>query len=237
MLVHAGGMLTALLDLVLPRSCAGCRLPGLGLCASCRALLTGPALGLVRPDPCPSGLPPLATHAVYDGPVRGLLLSHKEKGRLQLTRPLGRALANAVSVHVPGPVVLCPVPSAPRAVRERGYDHALRLARAAARELRAAGVPARSVRLLGPARRIADQSGLTTDQRAANLHGALRATRPPAGPVVIVDDVVTTGATLVEATRALRAAGHTVVGAATVAATARRTPRRASPLPPKAGEG
>lgn len=231
------GVLVALLDLVLPRTCAGCRVPGLGLCASCRALLTGPALGLVRPDPCPPGLPPVSTHVVYDGPVRGLLLSHKEKGRLQLTRPLARALATAVSVHGSGPVVLCPVPSAPGAIRERGYDHALRLAGAAARELRAVGVPAVSVRLLAPARKVADQSGLTTEQRAANLHGALRATRAPAGPVVIVDDVVTTGATLVEATRALRAAGHRVVGAATVAATARRAPRRASPLPPKAGGG
>jgi predicted amidophosphoribosyltransferase len=225
-------VLATLLDLVLPRSCGGCGVPGCGLCPSCRALLAGPALGLVRPDPCPPGLPPLSTLLVYDGPVRRLLLSHKEKGHLQLTAPLGRALATAVLVHGSGPVVLCPVPSSAQAVRERGHDHANRLASAAARALRAQGVPARPARLLRPVRGVADQSGLTTAQRAANLRGALRATQRVLGPVVVIDDVVTTGATLVEATRALRAAGHDVVGAATVAATARQSPRRASPLLP-----
>jgi predicted amidophosphoribosyltransferase len=228
-------VLAVLLDLVLPRTCSGCRAPGPGLCTSCRALLAGPALGLVRPDPCPEGLPPLAALLPYEGAAQRLLLSHKERGQLQLTRPLGRGLAAAVLVHQAGPVVLCPVPSAPRAVRERGHDHAHRLASAAARAL---GPGVTADRLLTPSRRVADQSGLSTQQRAANLRGALRAVPGRGGPpVVVVDDVVTTGATLVEATRALRAAGHVVVGAATVAATARRSPRRASPLPRRPGGG
>ena len=54
-------VLADLLDLVLPRSCAGCDAPGAGLCADCRLLLGGRPLGLVRPEPCPAGLPPLAT--------------------------------------------------------------------------------------------------------------------------------------------------------------------------------
>lgn len=224
-------MLTVLLDLVLPRNCAGCGAPGPGLCSSCRMLLSGPALGLVQPDPCPPGLPPLAALSTYEGPVQRLLLSHKEKGRLQLTAPLGQGLAVAVLVHGLGPVVLCPVPSSPRAVRERGHDHAWRLARAAARAL---GPDVSCRRLLQPNRVVADQSGLTSSQRTANLRGALRATGEPQRRVVVVDDVVTTGATLVEATRALRAAGHEVVAAAAVAATPRRrvSPRRASPLLP-----
>jgi predicted amidophosphoribosyltransferase len=94
----------------------------------------------------------------------------------------------------------------------------MRLARAAATEL---GVGAR--RLLEPARTVADQSGLTTRERAENLAGALRAVGRPGLPVVIVDDVMTTGATLVEAARALAAQGHQVVGAAVLAATKRRT--------------
>jgi predicted amidophosphoribosyltransferase len=214
-------VLAALLDLVLPRSCTGCEAPGSGLCASCRAVLAARPLGLVRPSPCPAGLPEVAALSSYAGEVQRLLLAHKEKGQLGLTKPLGRALAAAVRVHgldPVDPVVLCPVPSSRAAVRQRGHDHAMRLARAASRTL---GLEAR--RLLVPARTVADQAGLTTRQRADNVAGALRATGVPALPVVVVDDVMTTGATLVEAARALRAQGHLVAGAAVVAATRRRT--------------
>jgi predicted amidophosphoribosyltransferase len=227
-------VLAVLLDLVLPRSCAGCRVPGPGLCGACRTLLAGPPLGLVTPTPCPLGLPPLAAFASYGGPLQRLLLAHKEKGRLPLTGPLGRALATAVLVHGRAPMVLCPVPSSPKAVRARGHDHAMRLARVAARELRAQGVDATARRLLVPARVVLDQSGLTTSQRARNLQGALRATGPVGKPVVVVDDVVTTGATLVEAARALRESGHLVQAAAAVGATRKTwmSPSRASPLLP-----
>jgi predicted amidophosphoribosyltransferase len=121
------------------------------------------------------------------------------------------------------------VPSARRAVRERGHDHARRLAAVAARS---AGL--RSRPLLVQARRTADQSGLDVAQRAANLQGALRARARLDGlPVVVVDDVVTSGATLAEATRALREAGADVRGCAVVAATARvRPPLAGAPAPP-----
>jgi predicted amidophosphoribosyltransferase len=211
-------VLAALLDLVLPRTCAGCGTPGLGLCPSCRALLGSRPVGLVRPSPCPPGLPEVAALSPYQGEVKRLLLAHKEKGQLGLTAPLGSGLAAAVRVHSLGAVLLCPVPSSPSAVRQRGHDHAMRLARAAARTL---GVEAR--RLLVPARAVADQAGLTTRQRAENVAGALRATGVPGLPVIVVDDVMTTGATLVEAARALTAQGHPVGGAAVVAATRRRT--------------
>lgn len=102
----------------------------------------------------------------------------------------------------------------------------MRLATAAASSLRLRGVDARAARLLVSTRAVADQSGLSTAARAANLRGALRAVGPPRTGVVVVDDVVTTGATLVEAARALAAAGHDVRGAAVVAATTRRRTRR-----------
>ncbi len=223
-------MLDALLDLVLPRGCAGCAAPGAALCGDCRSLLERRPLGLVRPEPCPAGLPPLAAGTAYEGGVRRLLVAHKERGQTRLAGPLGAALAGAVRVlAVPGPVVLCPAPSARSAVRGRGHDHALRLARSAARILTADGYPATALALLVPGRLVADQSGLDAAARAANLAGALRVRRLVDGPVVVVDDVVTTGATLVEATRALTAAGMAVRGAAVVAATARRarSPERA----------
>lgn len=218
------GVLITLLDLVLPRTCAGCRVPGPGLCHAGGELLDGPALGLVRSCPCPPGLPPLSALIEYGGSVQRLLLAHKERGRLQLTAPLGRAFATAVQIHGRDPVVRCPVPSSPKVVRQRGHDHAMRLAGAGAAALRSQGVDDVAARLLVPARQVADQSGLSTAARAANLHGALRATGVPGGRVVIVDDVVTTGATLVEAARALMAVGYLVGGASVVAATARHHP-------------
>ena len=210
-------MLADLLDLVLPRDCAGCSAPGRTLCDTCMLGLGSPRRH--RPDPCPPGLPRLVAAASYDGGVRAALLSHKERGRLGLARPLGAALAAAVrELDPPRPVLLVPVPSSPAAVRERGQDHARRLARAAAR-----GVPGAVARpLLAPARTVADQSGLDAAGRAANLAGAMRVRRPVRGlPVVVVDDVVTTGATLAEAARALRLAGAEVHGCAVVAATVR----------------
>lgn len=212
-------MLAVLLDLVLPRSCAGCAAAGIALCPGCSLLLRRPALGRVTPTPCPPGLPPLSAFVAYEGAAQQLLLAHKEHGQLGLTAPLGGCLASAVRVLGSGPVVLCPVPSSRRAVRQRGHDHAMRLAVAAAGRL-GGGVVAR--RMLTQARALADQSGLTTAQRAANLAGALTCLPGPRAAVLVVDDVVTTGATLVEAARALSVGGHDVVGAAVVAATTRR---------------
>lgn len=212
-----------LLDLVLPRDCAGCHLPGTALCPRCDGLLRGAALGLVRPTPCPPGLPLLSAFVAYEGPAQQLLLAHKERGQLGLTPVLATALASAVQVlGAGGDVVLCPVPSSRKVVRQRGHDHALRLASGAAEQLRRGGRPAVARRLLTQTRSLADQAGLTTVQRAANLSGALVSSVAPGPPVVVVDDVVTTGATLVEASRALRVAGHRVIGAAVVAATTRR---------------
>ena len=219
-------VLDALLDLVLPQSCAGCGRAASRWCPACASALRDAVrrpLGRTAPDPVPPGFPRAAAAAAYDGAVRGALLAHKERGRLALVRPLGAALAAAVAaLDPPAGVVLVPVPSDPRAVRARGHDHARRLARRAAAVLRAAGVDARAGPLLVHARRVADQAGLDTAGRTANLQGALQARRPLAGlVVVVVDDVVTSGATLAEAARAVTAAGARVHGAATVAATVR----------------
>jgi predicted amidophosphoribosyltransferase len=227
-------LLTALLDLVVPQSCAGCAVAGHRLCGPCAMTLAAVAahpIGRTAPSPVPPGFPTAAAAAArYDGVVRGALVAHKEKGRLGLARPLGRALAAAVAeLDPPAGVLLVPVPSARAAVRARGHDHARRLAATAARELTRAGRPARAAALLRPGRAVADQAGLDSSARAVNLHGALVAARPLAGwSVVIVDDLVTSGATLAEAVRAAVAAGAFVHGAATVAATQRRASQKVS---------
>ena len=232
-----GGWLHDLADLALPDGCAGCAAPGQALCGDCRPALAGPARP-AWPTPVPAGLPPPWAVADYAGPARAAVLAHKEEGRRALGVPLGAALATAagaairtadgVASGVAQPVLLVPAPSRRAAVRARGDDPTRRLACRAAAVLRLAGVPVRVLPALRGARGLADQAGLDAVARAANLARALRVV-PGGGSlvagraVVVVDDVVTTGATLAECARALRAAGAVVVGAATVAATSRRT--------------
>ncbi|WP_274704671.1 phosphoribosyltransferase family protein, partial [Actinomadura geliboluensis] len=95
----------------------------------------------------------------------------------------------------------------------------------AVKRLWADGVPVSMMDALRQRGRVADQAGLTARQRAANLQGAVEARACVAGRrVVLVDDVVTTGSSLAEAARALRAAGAEVTGTATIAATPRHRP-------------
>lgn len=220
-----------LAGLVLPVDCAGCGAARVVLlCAGCREALSGAGAGRVRPSPVPAGLPVVHAAAVYAGPVRAVLLAHKERGALPLAGVLGAALAAAVLAGGGfgsdrgsgrgsgsggvrgGEVALVPVPSARRQVRARGHDPARRIALAAAGRLRRAGVPARVAPVLRLRRAVADQAGLGARQRRENLAGALAvrggAARLAEGAaLVLVDDLVTTGATLAEAARAVRAAG------------------------------
>ncbi|MFH9707871.1 ComF family protein [Streptomyces luteogriseus] len=218
-----------LTDLVLPGECGGCGVPRTVLCARCRAVLCGAAVHRVRPVPEPPGLPVVHAAARYADEARAMLLAHKERGALALAGPLGVALAGAVRAGLRrasasasagagmawprggrAPVLLVPVPSGRRSVRARGHDPARRIALAAAGELRRRGVPARVVGVLRQRRAVADQSGLNSRQRLDNLAGALVVAPAGArllagGPVVLVDDVMTTGASLAEAARAVRA--------------------------------
>ncbi|WP_405872169.1 ComF family protein [Streptomyces sp. NBC_00005] len=208
-------------DLVLPAECGGCGRLRTVLCPECRAALSGAVPSRVRPVPEPPGLPVVHAAARYADEVRAVLLAHKERGALALMAPLGTALAGAVraGLETSGtaamggdrPVLLVPVPSARAAVRARGHDPARRIALAAAGELRRAGTAARVLAVLRQRRAVADQSGLNSRQRQDNLAGAL-ALAPGGdrllrgGSVVLVDDLMTTGASLTEAARAVRAA-------------------------------
>lgn len=199
--------------LVLPVACGGCGRPRTELCEECGAQLHGGVPRRVRPEPEPAGLPAVYAAAGYENAVRALLLAHKERGALGLAGALGKALAGAVRAGAgpssePGPLLLVPVPSSRRAVAARGHDPTRRIALAAAAELRRAGTPARVAAVLRQRRPVADQSGLGAGARRANLAGALEVVAGggrllAAGRPVLVDDLLTTGASLAEAARAV----------------------------------
>ena len=161
--------------------------------------------------------------------LRLTIVGWKEEGRTSLLRPLAHLLASSVVLVTgasPAPVVLVPVPTSRRSRLARGADVVDQLACAAAGLLHGAGADVTVRQALRVARRTADQSGLGARDRARNLAGAfaLRSDQGLAdGHVVVVDDIVTTGATIAEAVRALTAAGHPPIAAATMAYRPRET--------------
>lgn len=222
-------LLSAAADLVFGSRCSGCHEnPGL-LCVDCRLALENPAeIGVI---PGTVALP-VASVSDYVGITRDVIIEHKEHGRLALARPLGDALAVSVTGLMASdtgcpscgerPLAMVPAPSRSAAVRSRGHDPLLRMARRAGMILRRGGQPSSVVRALQYARGVVDQSGLDRQDREANVHGSIRVRAPARRRlddrcIVVVDDIVTTGATLREAVRAMATEGHRVCGAAVVA--------------------
>ncbi|MEU5552876.1 ComF family protein [Micromonospora sp. NPDC047793] len=226
------GLWADLTDLVLPADCAGCRerRSGLrhGVCPDCVATLGALRPGPVRPVPAPPGLPPCHALGPYGGPLRETLLAYKDHGRHGLARPLGALLAEVVAAAVGPvrPVLLVPVPDTPAAARARYGDHLGRLTRHCAHRLRAAGWPVRVGRALRAMPR-PDSVTLDSAGRAEAAAAAFRM-RPGLGAVpdgtrvVLLDDIVTTGATLAAISRVLTAHGWSPSVATVLAATARR---------------
>ena len=229
---------SAAIDLVASRHCAGCGRPDVLWCPECAVSLSA-APHRSAPSPTPPGFPACWSVARYDGPVREALSAYKDRGQRPLLAPLSRALARAVgaalrTITTNGlrPVVV-PAPSSPTAVRRRGGDSMAALAEGARRELARFGVEILGESALVLTREVADQSGLGASGRWGNLADSMsvgeRGLVSLTGhdgrrcrPVVVVDDVVTTGSTLSEAVRALAAVGVTEVRAATIASTSRR---------------
>jgi ComF family protein len=215
----------AVLDLALPASCAGCGREGAAFCPDCARALDarhglpgGTLLGL--PSEVPPPLLQLEWCAPFQGPVRAAIHGLKYSGEQRLAAPLGEALARRWAEAGVGGDLLVPVPVHRERARERGYDQAVLLARAAARSL---GLPMAVA--LERRRATVAQYHLDRAHRAGNVEGAFAlATRPEAFPrpvagswPVLVDDVVTTGATLAACASVLLREGAIGVSAITVA--------------------
>lgn len=208
------------LDLILPLECGGCGAPATRWCDACGRELSvaadQPHVVTPRVDP----QVPVFALGRYAGARRQAILAVKERGRGDLVAPLARALA--LGVHrlltwgiVETPLTIVPAPTRRSAARRRGGDPVTRLARAAV-----AGHPdvtvAQVLRIKALAR---DSAGLGTAARERNIAGrVLLHAQPPRTEVMVVDDVVTTGATARESVRTLHAAGVRVAAVLAVAA-------------------
>ncbi|WP_328352516.1 ComF family protein [Mycobacterium sp. NBC_00419] len=207
-----------MLDLVLPLECGGCGAPSTRWCDGCAAALEvhadEPHLITPRVDPDV----PVFALGHYAGARRQAIVAFKEHGRRDLVAPLSRALALGIHQLIrwgiaDTPVTLVPAPTRASAARRRGGDPVTRLATAATEHHPGIAV----VAALRTKALVRDSVGLTSTAREHNLRGRLRLTRPVEGPVLLIDDIVTTGATARESVHTLRTAGAQVTAVLTLA--------------------
>jgi ComF family protein len=207
---------TRVLDLLLPPSCPGCGVEGAALCPGCRRHLArrlnepaGAPIGLAVAHP--AGLAQLEWCCAYSGPARACLHALKYDGEKRLVMPLAELMAARWQRVGIGGDVLVPVPVHAARRRQRGFDQAELLARGVGRVL---GLPVALA--LSRATQTRAQHSLDRRARAANVGQAFMVTAAGETDLsgrwaVLVDDVVTTGATLSGCAAALYAAGAAAV--------------------------
>jgi predicted amidophosphoribosyltransferase len=205
--------LPALSELIFPSRCLGCRQLGIGICSACRASW--------HPHIYRSSIStvefsfPVYSAVAYSPVAQKVLLGAKE-GALQVADQLIlQALTHSLSYFYSevGIADLVPIPSRKVNTRKRGRDFILEQTYEVSR------TPSVLVRaILSHSRRVKDQSTLNSRSREINLSQSMRCANREEStniPVIIIDDLVTSGATLREAGRALHGAGYTVLGAVT----------------------
>lgn len=161
-------------------------------------------------------------HGAYDGELRELIHLLKYEQVLPAARALGGMLAHAIAkLELATPVVVVPVPLHASKRRQRGFNQAALIARAALKQLDRKDL-ALSEDVLARVRPTVSQIGLTRPQRRENMRGAFQVVHPnkvSGRSILLLDDVLTTGTTASECARVLRKAGATHVFVATVART------------------
>lgn len=209
-------LLTPLLSVLAPHECLGCGSEGMLLCADCRRSLPQAeprCYNCGRPDPmfrtCEACRPPSALHAVhaytrYDSLAKDLLWKLKFGRAGTAAAEIGDMLAAQTAFARPASIVITHVPTATARVRQRGYDQASLIAKVLARKHRTAYVPL----LIRHGKH--EQVGASRAVRTSQLREAFHPIRQQyikGAHIILIDDVVTTGATLQAAATALESAG------------------------------
>jgi competence protein ComFC len=222
--------LHACFDSIWPSECVVCAREGDWLCGVCLAEVE-PATADVCPlcaqpsrawQTCKAcrearGLSGVRSLWLYHGAVRKLVHSYKYNGLLSMTDWVVAQLAPAISglpLECAKPVVICPVPSTRAKVAKRGFNQSAMLASALAAELHFPYYV-----FLARQNHTTSQTKLTREERFANLSGQIvpRQRVPPDTTIILIDDVLTTGATLSECAKILLEAGAAAVWAVTIA--------------------
>ena len=195
----------SLIDLLFPSRCAICDRSGKNLCEACRNII------LIEPKELLVAGIPVFTVTNYSNETSKLLVALKDKGQSALVTELAQLLRPVIE-NLPRSetaIFIVPAPSRPENFSKRGFHPTLLLAQAIASQNQALQV----LNCLRFSRSVMDQVGLSATQRLDNLHMSMSLNQPVAGRVCyILDDVVTTGATVSEAKRVLTLGGATVAG-------------------------
>ena len=216
--------LISLKELVFTNSCISCTTPKFWLCPEC---LAGWSAGVKK-----NWLAGISIYfkSDYSSKTASVILAAKEGNNVNAINLLANAISQSIifsltDLKLTGVITLITIPSSPAAIRRRGRDHISILAESVQKELTKKSIPINYAPILFQKKSIKDQSQLSSAQRKENTSGkfAVKTCEIPQGAVFLIDDLITTGASMQEGVRALAEAKITVAAGVTACAVRRNS--------------
>ncbi|MFM8824677.1 MAG: ComF family protein [Candidatus Nanopelagicus sp.] len=216
--------LKSLKELLFPLLCLSCSNTSFWLCPECLKYW------LVQTKQTSIGPNPIFFKTDYNLRTSAVLLAAKENANSKAIKLLANSISQSITfalqqLQVSGEITLITIPSSAAAIRRRGRDHIQELAKEVQIILNANSIKSNLIAPLKPKKNLKDQSGLNSSQRRENTQGMFEVTscEIPYGSVFLIDDLVTTGASITEGIRALFEAKITITAAVTACAVGRNS--------------